>query len=98
MKTRLFALLSAVVITHASAQDVSDIINQISSEKEEKKSSNLNSTAIQPVKNTQSKEVSSQSEAKKKNNKTKWKTNAEQSTGQTSSPQTSRILVYRAKD
>jgi len=98
MKNRLFVLFSVVVITHASAQDVSDIINQISSEKEEKKSSSLNSSAIQPVRDSESKEGSSQSEPKKENKKTKGKTKAEQSTGQASASQSSRILVYRAKD
>ena len=98
MKTRLLVLFIAITIAHANGQDVGDIINQISAEKEGNKPVNVNSSAIQPVKENESSENRKQSEPKKENKKAQGKTNAGQTVNRATEQQASRIVVYRAKD
>ncbi|MEI6279455.1 MAG: hypothetical protein WCQ16_08755 [Verrucomicrobiae bacterium] len=92
----LLCVLCILFTRRAQAQDVGDILNQISSEKEAKKQTTVNSTAIQPVK--ASEPTDKRKEPKKEEPKAKKKKVVEQPKQQPAAPQVPRIIVYRAKD
>ena len=92
----LLCVLCILFTRHAHGQDVSDILNQISSEKETKKQTTVNSTAIQPVKAPEPTEK--RKETKKEATKAKTKKVVEQSKQQAAAPQVPRVIVYRPKD
>ncbi|MCX6972652.1 MAG: hypothetical protein NTV93_21215 [Verrucomicrobia bacterium] len=92
----LLCVLCTVFTGRAQTQDVSDILNQISSEKETKKQTTVNSTAIQPVKASEPTEK--RREKKTEMPKAKTKKVVEQPKQQPAAPQVPRIIVYRPKD
>ena len=96
MKASLSILACMLVLTHAYGEDVNDILNQISSEKEAKKQSAVNSTAIQPVKAPEPTEK--RQKPKTETPKPKPKKVVEQPKQQPVAPEAPRIIVYRAKD
>lgn len=96
MKFVILIIACALVIVSAFGEDVSDILNQISSEKETKKQTTVNSTAIQPVKASETTEK--RKEPKKDAPKAKEKKVVEQPKQQSVAPQAPRIIVYRPKD
>jgi hypothetical protein len=96
MKSVTLIIACALVIVPAFGEDVSDILNQISSEKEAKKQTTVNSTAIQPVKASEPTEK--RKETKKEAPKAKTKKVVEQPKLQAAAPQAPRIIVYRPKD
>ena len=90
---RKFLFLALFFATQAYGQDVSDILNQIDSEKETKKQANVNSTAIQPV-------TAPAPSGKVQQEKAKQKSPIKQTEKPSKNPTASesRIVVYRPKD
>lgn len=96
MKAALLIITCTLVFSRAYGEDVSDILNKISAEKETKEQTTVNSTAIRPVKAAEPAEK--RKEPKNEALKAKTKKVVEQPKQQPAAPQDPRIIVYRPKD
>ena len=98
LKFLLLVPLFAMLGMQTYGQDVSDILNQITSEKEAKKQTNVNSTVFQPAKTPEPTEKRAQAVEKTDISQSQVKKTTDQPNSSPGDAQAPRIVIYRAKD